>query len=312
MKTAAWGAAWLRGLAPGVCWLLALGCTQRTRPEEAAAVDLNLDEGAVARVGSATIPAAAVAAVSAAQGVAPKAALERLLRDTLLAEHARGHPAWQARVAGAESAVLARVLLERFRAENDARPVTDAEIHEAVSERWREYDRPVSVRTIHAVVQFRAEADEPRARVVAEAIRAAVSGATDEAEFERAARAVAADGFTVKVESLDPITAEGDVVTPHGGALVEQYARAAHAIKDVGGTSAVTRTAYGYHVIRLVERLPPQVVPFEEARRRLEPVVRGVRAKTAHSALLRELAQREPSVVDRAAVDVTGAIHLEP
>ena len=170
----------------------------------------------------------------------------------------------------------------------------------------------VSVRTIHAVVQFSAEAEEPRARVVAEAIRAAVRDVKDPAEFERAARAVAADGFKVKVESLDPITEQGEIVTSGGGSVVESFARAAHAIKDVGGTSAVTRTAYGYHVIRLVERLPPQVVPFEESRRRLEPVVRGERAKAAHSALLRQLADRERSVVDRAAVDVTGAIHLDP
>jgi hypothetical protein len=134
--------------------------------------------------------------------------------------------------------VLARVLLERLRAENEARPVTDTEIREAVAQRWRDYDRPVSVRTIHAVVQFSAEAEEPRARVVAEAIRAAVRDVKDPAEFERAARAVAADGFKVKVESLDPITEQGEIVTSGGGSVVESFARAAHAIKDVGGTRA--------------------------------------------------------------------------
>jgi hypothetical protein len=62
MTIAAGGEAWLRRLACGVCWLFVLGCTQPARREGTLAPDLGHDEGAVARVGSARIPAAAVAA----------------------------------------------------------------------------------------------------------------------------------------------------------------------------------------------------------------------------------------------------------
>lgn len=310
MTSAALPGSWLRAALSGALVCLGVDCTHGASSAPPPGT-LDLDEGVVARVGTATIPAAAVAAVAVAQGVDRQTALEQLIQDALLAEHARAQAAWRSRVVSAERAVLARVLLERLRAENDARPVTDGEIREAAAKQWREFDRPATVRTIHAVVRFSAIADEPRARSVAEAIRDAVTDATDAAEFKRAALAVDANGLEVKVESLDPVTADGALVTDGGGALAEAFARAAHAIDEVGGTSPVTRTSYGYHVIRLLERLPAMVVPPEDARRRLEPVVRGSRAKAANAALLRDLVARDRPVMDRAVVEVTGIIHLE-
>ncbi len=301
---------WFRAVFLGVLVLSGVACSPRKSPGPSTS-DPDLDEGVVARVGAASIPAGMVAAVVAVHGVDRSTALDRLIHDALLAEHARTQAAWRSRVVSAERAVLARVLLERLRAENDVRPVTDAEVHAAAAQQWWEFDRPASVRAIHAVVRFSAAADEPRARGVAEDIRAAVSEVADAAEFKRAALAADANGLEVKVESLDPVTAEGALAVPGGGRLVEAFARAAHAIEKEGGTSPITRTDFGYHVIRLVERLPAQTVPLEEARRRLEPVVRGARAKESHKALLRELSARDRPAVDRAAVEVTGVIRLE-
>ncbi len=301
---------WFRAVSLGVLVLSGVACTARKSPAPSTN-DPDLDDGVVARVGTASIPAGMVAAVVAAQGVDRSTALDRLIHDALLAEHARTQEAWRPRVSSAERAVLGRVLLERLRAENDAQPVTDAEIRAAAAQQWWEFDRPASVRAIHAVVRFSAAADEPRARGVAEDLRAAVTEVADVAEFKRAALAVEANGLEVKVESLDPVTAEGALAVPGGGRLVEAFAQAAHAIEKEGGTSPITRTDFGYHVIRLVERLPAHNVPLEEARRRLEAAVRGARARESHIALLRELSARDRPVVDRAAVEVTGVIQLE-
>ncbi|MBN2191625.1 MAG: peptidyl-prolyl cis-trans isomerase [Polyangiaceae bacterium] len=244
-----------------------------------------------------------------AQGVTSEEALERVVRDALFSAHARAQPPLRDRARGVEQAMLARVLLEQFRREAEARPVTDDDIRAAMAERFLEFDRPPMVKVIHAVVRFTAPGDEPRARTVADAIRRAVVDVKDEAAFRSAASAVPNDGFEVAIEALAPLAADGRVAPGRG--MVEPFARAAHAIASIGGTSPVTRTKYGLHVIRLIERQPALFVPVAEARPRLEASVRTARLREAYDGLVRGLAAREPSTIDPASGELMGLIDLE-
>lgn len=47
------------------------------------------------------------------------------------------------------------------------------------------------------------------------------------------------------------------------GAMVKEFEDAAFGLKAIGDVTAPVKTAYGYHVIRLVAREPQGVVPFE-------------------------------------------------
>lgn len=292
--------------------VLALACGTANEAEPPVR-DVELRDGQVARVGAAAIAADAVAAAALAQGLSTAESLDRIVRDRVFAAAARATPGWTHRVADAERATLARVLLERVRAEAAARPLTDDEVRRGAAERWMEYDRPVAARTIHAVVQFKDEADEPRARTVAESIRQRVEPLTAEQDFERAVSTVATEGLKVKVERLEPVTADGRIVAGDGSArLVAPFARAANEIPVEGATSPVIRTEFGYHVIRLLERLPAKTVPLAEARRRLEPDLMLAREQQAHIALVRTLAARERPAIERSAVETMGIIDVEP
>ena len=53
------------------------------------------------------------------------------------------------------------------------------------------------------------------------------------------------------------------------GTMVPSFQEAAFALKNSGDVSAIVKTRYGYHVIRLIERKPKQVPEFESVRDRI-------------------------------------------
>jgi hypothetical protein len=244
----------------------------------------SLGGDAVALVGSVRIDGSLVARVAAARRVDARAALGRLIDDALAAEGARAggldrRPAvaWALRVA------LARVLSDRVReAARALGPPTDAEIADLTARHWYELDTPEQLRVIHAVVlrkEGATAADDDRARALATELGARVEGAPTAEEFERRARAVPAGGFTVKVERLPPITADGRIADPSGGEMDRDFTRGAFVLGSPGSTSSVVPSKFGWHVIRVLERVPARHVPLDERSARLadEAVTRRAR-----------------------------------
>ncbi len=160
------------------------------------------------------------------------------------------------------------------------------------------------------------EQDE-RAKKLAERIAEATRGAESAADFDKRARSVNADGLNVLVEHLSPVTADGRVVPdappPPGtqpGRFEEAFARAALALKNTGDQSDIVKTSYGYHVIYLEERLPPQRMPLEERRKAVADEVLADRAGAMEASLVDALAEQHPVVIDRAAANLTGKVRI--
>ncbi|HMJ13137.1 MAG TPA: peptidylprolyl isomerase [Polyangiaceae bacterium] len=305
----------------GSCSLLACLAASCSAPEgQPKALTAQLPAGVVARVADLDVSARSVERIASAQDVSITTARNRAIRDALYARAARDQlPPEQS--SSTQRAALARAVLEELLREARARgPASASELQAIVAERWFEHDRPASARTSHAVVLVASAADEKRAAALAQAIQSAVAGVKSVAEFKDRAQGVPNQGLEVRVEPLPFITTDGrsfyqDALRPPSAGSSKydlDFARAANAIAEVGRTSPVTKTRFGYHVIYLEERLAEHRLTPEKARAMLGEEILSKRASRAESELLQALKRAAPAAVVRAADDLMARVPLTP
>jgi hypothetical protein len=244
-----------------------------------------------------SVAASVVDAIARERGMSHDQALEVVREDALLARHLEDRApelgGWIERV------VLAREVLAALGGEAKAGgPPTDAEVLAISQARFWELDRPRMVAVSHAVVL--SEKEDPAARALAERIGVATAPAKSSAEFEAAAQAVDAGRFSVKVEEVLPVAADGRAVDPAApppaGPAVQHYDRefaaAAQRLTRPGEQSPVLRSAFGYHVLYARAIFEPQQPALDERRSLLHDEIMSQRA-AALSAKVLERQRRE-------------------
>lgn len=291
-----------------------------------------LPEGVVARVGASEISVDTVARIADAQALPLSSALPLAVRDAVFENEqaARG-----AAPGLAKNAVLARVMLKTLMAEAEQQgPVTDAELRETTAAHWLDLDRPTGYRTVHAVVRLDENADAPTraaAAEVAAAIREALSPVQDlaasstrparaaprtpvedpaVAPFKLAVGAVPHKGLEVVTEELPPVTADARVLSTAGGQFDPDFARAAAALDQRGQLSPPTTSAFGVHVLMLLEKTPERVLSRDERLALLTPEIMSARARRLEQALLD--ASREGIEVDLSVDALLALVPIEP
>jgi len=276
------------------------GCSDRATSKGAEQAALG---GTVAaRVDDEIIPLALVAAVAEAQHVAPDIARARLVDDAVAARAARlrgldreAPAAWNLRAARARFAVDRMLAAARAKG-----PPTDEEVRRISDLHWQEVDRPPSARTVHVVVlvdrRDPAEKKE-RARTLAEQLRAEVLAAKDADEFLVKAKAAPHPGdLKVQAEALPPVTADG-WVSEGSGQMDPRFSRAANELASAGATSPVVESDFGFHVIRLVERVPERRMPLDARRVAFVDEAHSLRAQDEKQARLEALRAESPIVI---------------
>jgi hypothetical protein len=290
----------------------ALSCSAESRPTPASGT---LPPGVAARVGGDLIETATVARIANARGVDRARARDLAIKDALFAVAARSNPDRAADVSVAERAILGRSFLETLRSRSEsAGPPTDAELSEMTAERWMDVDRPTSVRTTHAIVLVKTPKEAAPARALADELAKALRGITNSAEFIERAQAVPTKPLELRAERLSPVTADGrvwDPTAPPGSRFPTfdlDYARAANALREPGEQSPVTKTAFGYHVILLEERLPELRTSLEERREQFRDEIVARRGKKLLDGTVTELRRGTPVEVVRAADSLTALV----
>jgi len=292
---------------PRALLVLALACSPSPPP----AAHITLSGDAVAVVGDVKISRDLVARVAAAQHLSTRQALGSLTDDAIASQSARQrgldhdpNVAWQS------TAALGRVAADRIAANARAKgPPTDAELAVVTARRWREFDLPEHVRVVHAIVMKKKGTDPKIAATVADALLAAVRTTPDANTFESAAKAVDGRGNELRVEQLPTFTEDGRIVEQEGN-MDPTFAATSFALAHVGDTSTVLETSFGWHVIRLLERLPAHRVPTEERRVALADLSLKLRARSMYEATLARLAGGEQRVIDPAAEGLMASVSV--
>lgn len=279
--------------------VLALACSSKRQEGEAfQPKEADLGGAAVARVGQQTIGANQVAAVAKIQGISPNEALDRLVEDALFAEAALEKRLDE----GAETQSRMRAARVRWAerqflyAAQSKGPPTPEDIAEAKRTNWRAYDCPEAVRVVHAVVTPKS-ADDPEfrkaGRAEAETLRQALLSAVNAEDFlTRAARVTGP--YAIKPESIPPIADDGYTTEGEGGVMDAVFTKASFALKNPGDTSPVVETTFGYHVIRLIERLPPRKPSDAEISQAISLDIVSTRALRLRAGVLAGLAKKRP------------------
>jgi hypothetical protein len=305
-------------LASGLVLLVAtLGCGTSKEPPPASSS--SLPAGVVARVEGESISGSAVAQIAERQGLQPRAALTPALSDALFAAAARASLP-PSMIASVERAAAARAVLERMGSESVAvGPPTEAEVAELVRERWVELDRPDAARTTHAVVMNTDPNRDGSAQALAEKLASVVKATSSAEEFVTLVKSVPAEGFEVRAENLPAITTEGRGFERTEKGFVaaftsfdRDFARAANRLQQPGELSPVVKTRFGYHVIRLTERIPGSVVPKAELAALLRPEVETRRAARLRRELLDKLRAASAIQLDRAVEELTARLQPSP
>jgi hypothetical protein len=153
---------------------------------------------------------------------------------------------------------------------------------------WREVDRPPTIRVVHGVARRPKKPDpaaEARAKAFAEELRGAVVGASDAADFLAKGKALPHPGVDVVIEALPAFASDG-YVAEGDGQMDEAFTKGAYALASTGDTSPVVESKFGWHVIRLVEKVPEQRMPLDARRIAFADEVYVRRARAATQALL--------------------------
>ncbi|WP_353235163.1 peptidylprolyl isomerase [Diaphorobacter ruginosibacter] len=217
------------------------------------------DQDVIAAIPPGTPDAQRAQMLQSAQGVTQTAknlAARRLLAQEAQKNGLAAQPMVKARQKLADEKVLSDARLVQFEAEHapNAKAVDDYARAEYKANP-KAFTQPEETRVRHILI----EGDTPESRDKAEKLLAQIKGGADFAKL-------ATDN------SQDPGSAAkgGDLGFAPSSRYVPEFGKAMDELKNKGDVSGLVQTKFGWHILKLEERRPSRVVPYEEVADKLK------------------------------------------
>ena len=121
-----------------------------------------------------------------------------------------------------------------------------------------------------------------------------VSGDEELAKVQEELKAGKSFDAVAKEFSRDPGSAAngGDLGEFPRGMMVPEFEKAAFALKNPGDVSEPVKTQFGWHIIKLEERIPESVMPFEQVKDRLTNELKDQKTQTLLQDKAKELERK--------------------
>ena len=315
-----------------------VACGQRAKDARPPPPSLAASGDVIARVGGAPITKDIVVAIARERHVTPREALSLAIRDAVFADEAidRGLDLSHGRDL---DAAMARAFAATFREQAKAQgPITEEEINDKTQAHYYWVARPESWVTVHALVVVPKDADDAKwqeAQKIATRIHdAAAPGVAAQRDtwaatiqqdpladtFGRAASAIDKGGFDLKLEPLPGLAADamtvqpevvlGNTVTSRRDPFDPDFVKGAVALERRGDLSPPVRSAFGWHVILLIDRVPPSMLGLDERRALFADDIYDARAAKITADLFAKLRQESPSETVRNVDALLSLIHV--
>ena len=164
-------------------------------------------------------------------------------------------------------------------------PVTAEEVDAYYQANKARYSREERRQVAHIMLE--SEQDDAEVKAQAEALLAQINAGAD---FAQLAKEQSADTFSAENGGVLDWLAAGD--------MDPAFEQAAFALAQQGDLSGVVKSAYGYHIIKLVALEPEQVKPLTEVAEEIAQRIKEERASTAFYDLQQRLAEVSFEVPD--------------
>lgn len=175
-------------------------------------------------------------------------------------------PEFQAQLLNAKRAMLAQVAMQKA---VEGLKISDEEAKKFYDSNTAMFKQPERVHARHILVS----GDEELAKVQSEL--------KDGKSFD----------VVAKEYSRDPGSAAngGDLGEFPRGMMVPEFEKAAFELKNPGDVSEPVKTQFGWHIIKLEERIPESVMPFEQVKDRLTNELKDQKTQTVLQDKAKEL-----------------------
>jgi peptidyl-prolyl cis-trans isomerase C len=260
----------LRGRCLVLAALAVAACHRSAPADEAAGHKVALiasaapEDAVVATVDERPIRASEIAVAAKASGKTAKEALDDLVSaEALVSEASRRGLDASAVVQGAETAEAVRRFLElEFEPSVRAEDVPLRAIKRAWEKNKWLLDHSEYVDVWHILVPSK-DTDPPEAQRRAEALAREIQSRAKKVTSVQDFQAIASD---TKLPETIPRLVSEELMTARDGWTVKEFSYPAHdQLKVPGDVSEVVKTAFGFHVIYLIRRIPPSHTTFEAA-----------------------------------------------
>jgi peptidyl-prolyl cis-trans isomerase C len=249
--------------------IAAVGCARHGEgPRATLVASVDPKDTVVATVEGRAIYASQVATQARAANQSVKEALDAVITAEVLASEAarRGLDADREVIDAGKQAAVYRLLALEFEPSVRAADIPERDVRHAYDRNRSVLDHDEYVHVWHILVQVKdTDSDEKKAKAktLADEIYARAKQATDVEAFKAIAKAVELPpGF-------DKILVE-ELVTPRDGVTVPEFSHGAHdQLKKPGDITTPIKTKFGWHVIYLVKRIPPEHTSLAEVEPKL-------------------------------------------